>query len=216
MVGIILFAAASLIAILLNIDVLAIILEICCIVILLNGPFTFDAEMMTFYLRSFDFWYKWFNWTMYLCAYLIWTNRQYEMDNVARTEFAFRNLTITIAMLHIFSVDAYHVPDRKKKRTLLFMILIAIYFHICIVWRLHFMKPTARWRDSEIDIPLMQIKVSLRGMMMNSMGNLIIFMVKQLVRMINHPQVAAFELYPKVNWIAEDEEVHQEPTLEQA
>ena len=214
-VGIVLFALASAIAILLNIGVLAIVLETCCIVILLIGPFTFDAEMIKFYLKSFDFWYKWFNWTMYLCGYFIWSNRQHNMSGTAWTEFAFRNLAITITMLHIFSVDAYHVSDRKKKRALLVFILIAIYFHICIVWRLHFMNPTGRWRDWEIYIPLMRIKVSLRGMMMNSMGNLIIFMVKQLVLMIKHPQVAALELFPKVAWTSEDEEDHQERILEE-
>ena len=77
------------------------------------------------------------------------------------------------------------------------------------------MNPMGRWRDREIDIPLMRIKVSLRGMMMNSMGNLIIFMVKQLMLMIQHPQVAALQLYPKVKWIAEEEEDHQERILEE-
>ena len=214
-VGLNLFAVASLIAILLNISVLSIISEICCIVILLIGPFTFDTKMMKFYLKSFDFWYKWFNWTMYFWAYSIWTNHQFDMSSSAWMEFSFRNLAITIAMLHIFSLDAYHVPDRKKKSALLVCILIVIYFHICIVWRLYFMNPTERWMDWEIDIPLMRIKVSLRGMMMNSMGNLIIFMIKQLLLMIQHPQVAAFDLYPTVAWDAEDEEDHQEPILEQ-
>ena len=78
------------------------------------------------------------------------------------------------------------------------------------------MNPTERWMDTEIDVPLMRIKVSLRGMMMNSMGNLIIFMVKQLVLLIQHPKVAALQLYPKVKWIFEDEEDHQEPILEEA
>ena len=77
------------------------------------------------------------------------------------------------------------------------------------------MNPTERWTDWEINIPLMRISVSLRGMMMGSMGNLIIFMIKQLVLMIVHPQVAAFELYPNVQWIAGDEEDHQEPILEE-
>ena len=214
-IGTILFAVASVVAIPLDIDDLAVISEMCFIVILLIGPFTFNAEMMKFYLKSFDFWYKWFNWTMYLCAYSIWNSRQYDMNGTAWTEFAFRNLAITITMLIIFSIDAYHVSDRKKKRALLFLILIAVYFHICIVWRLYFMNPTERWTDWEIEIPLMRIKVSLRGMMMNSMGNLIIFMIKQLVLMIQHPDVAALQLYPKIKWIAEDEEDHQEPILEE-
>ena len=77
------------------------------------------------------------------------------------------------------------------------------------------MSPTGRWKDWEIDIPLMRIKVSLRGMMMNSMGNLIIFMIKQMVLMIQHPQVAALQLYPKIKWIEEDEEDHHEPIVEE-
>ena len=40
-------------------------------------------------------------------------------------------------------------------------------------------------------------------------------MAKQLALMIQHPQVAAFELYPKVKWIAEGEGDNEEPMLEE-
>ena len=215
LIGIIIAAATALGAIPLSIDILAIIAEIFCILILLVGPFTFDAEMMKFYLKSFDFWYKWYNWIMYLCAYSVWTNHQYVMANMAWTEFALRNLVITLTMFYIFAVDAYHVPERNKKRALLILIVVAIYFYVCIFWRLHFLHPRDHWEDWDIELPLMQVNVSLRGMMMSSMGNLIIFMIKQLVLMALHPGVAAFELYPKVTWIGDEEEDQGRPPLEE-
>ena len=215
LIGIIIAAAATLFAIPLSINILAIVSETCCIIILLVGPFTFDVEMMKAYLKSFDFWYKWFNWTMYLRAYSIWTNRLYDMDGLAWTEFALRNFAITLTMLYIFAVDAYHAPERNKKRALFILILVAMYFYVCIVSRLHFLHPSERWEDWEIELPLMQVDVSLRGMMMSSMGNFIIFMVKQLVVMALHPGVAAFQLYPKITWIGEEEEDQVRPSLEE-
>ena len=203
-------------AILFGTHILAIISETCCIAILVVGPFTFNTEMMKVYVKSFDYWYKWFNWTLYLCAYSVWTNHQHDMNGTAWTEFALRNLVITITIFYIFSIDAYHVPERKKKRALLILILTAAYFYVCIVWQLYFQNPAKDWEDLEIQIPLMQVEVSLRGMMMSSLGNLIIFMIKQLALMVAHPGAADFGLYPEIKWIGDEREDHPDPILEES
>ena len=201
----VIFAVVLVIAIFLDINILAIVLEICLMVFMVIGTFTFDVERTKFYLKSFDFWYKWFNWTMYVCAYSVWTNHQYDMTGADWVEFLFRNLDITITMFYIFSIDAYHVSNPTKKRGLAMLIAVAVYFHVCIVWQLHFLAPTQNWIDWIIQIPVMQVGVSLRGMMMSSMGNFIVFMIKQLVLMIRHPGAAALELYPQIIWFEDSE-----------
>ena len=68
------------------------------------------------------------------------------------------------------------------------------------------LNPGQKWQEQEILIPLIKLKVSLRSMMMSGLANFILFMGKQLMVMIKHPGAAAFELFPKIRWIADEEE----------
>ena len=190
----------------LGISIAAIAAEIFCILLLLIGPFTFDMEMMRFYLKSFDFWFKLFNWTMYMIADAIWNSRQMNMDGVAWVECAFRNLMVTIIIFYIICIDAYHVQARYKKRALIILIALVMYYESCILLQIFSMNPSHRWNDDDIVIPALGISKSLRSTMMNTLGNFILFMSKQLFVMIRHPGCAAFGLFPRIDWISENQE----------
>ena len=201
-----------------GISTAAITAEICCILLLLIGPFTFDMEMMRFYLKSFDFWFKLFNWTMYMIADAIWSSRQTHMDGVMWTECAFRNLMVTIIIFYIICIDAYHVQTRYKKRALIILIALAMYYETCILLQIFSMNPSRGWDDEDIVITTLAISQSLRSTMLNTLGNFILFMSKQLFVMIRHPGCAAFGLFPHIEWIGENQEqpVQPAPDLERS
>lgn len=183
---------------------LAIIGEIFGIVILLIGPFTFDLKMMRFYRKSFDFWFKWYNWTVYLVGCIFWNHLESNMDGVTWTEFAFRSCVITTIIFYIICIDAYQVRASLKRRALAMVVGLAVYYQICNLFQVLPLNPWRSWNDRDITIPVLHIPVSVRSMMMSGLSNFILFMGKQLVVMVKHPGTAALELFPKINWIEED------------
>ena len=78
------------------------------------------------------------------------------------------------------------------------------------------MSPNKRWEDRNIMIPILDIELSLRSTMMNSLGNFIMFTAKQLCVMLMHPGTAAFELYPKIEWLEDQESRNVESELQEA
>ena len=203
--GVVVFAIVALCGNVASIPLLAIIPEILCSFFLLTGPFTFEVEMMKFYLKSFEFWFKWFNWTLYFVSYAIWSNLEWEMNASLWTEFAFRNLAVTIVIFYIVCIDAYHVPNRQKIRSLILLIMLAVYCQYCNLFQVTILDPRRSWEDKDILIPVMRINMSLRSMMMSGLSNFILFMSKQLVVLIRHPGSASFRLFPKIIWINEDD-----------
>ena len=183
---------------------LAVICEILCVVILLIGLLTFDLEMMRFYRKSFDFWFKWYNWTVYLVGSIIWHNLESNMDGVMWTEFAFRNCALMTIICYITCIDAYHVRTALKRRALAIIVGLAVYYQICNLFQVFPLNPLKSWVDRDITIPLLHTSFSVRSIMMSGLGNFILFMGKQIVVMVRHPGAAALELFPKINWIEEN------------
>lgn len=201
-----------------HVNSLLIVAEILCSSILMIGPLTFDIEMMRFYLKSFDFWFKWFNWTIYVIADAVWNHREFDMNGLMWAQFASQYLCLTIIIFYIICIDAYHVPVRFKKCALFMLMVLTMYYQFCNVWSLFPLTPWQSWNDTDVILPL-GIKVSLRSMMMSSLGNFIVFMGRQLVQMVWHPGTAAMDLYPQINWIGigdnnEIEEEHKEDHLD--
>ena len=104
-------------------------------------------------------------------------------------------------VLYIICVDAYHISHKYKVRALIVLIILILYYQICILNQLYALSPNRTWEDQEIVIPVLRISVSLRALMLSSLSNFIIFIGKQLTLMLLHPNKAVLEVYPAVQWL---------------
>ena len=184
-----------------GIGIIPLIIDILCTLLLVSGILTFDVEMMRFYVKSFDFWFKAFYWTLFQATDVIWDAIEKEMDYMEWTMYALRKLMIAIFIFYVMCIDAYHVSQRAKKLGLLLALLLAVYRQVCIALQI-------LWDDRDdrqITVTGLHIELSFRNTMMNALGNFILFMMKQLAVMIMHPGTAAFELYPKIEWLQDQE-----------
>ena len=172
--------------------------ELLCILSLLIGISTFDLKMVRYYLVSFDFLYKLFNWTLYMFADIIWNDIHSEMSTLRWTCYALKGMIFTMMILYISCIDAYQIPHRYKVRALIVLVGLIGYFQICTLLQVYSFNLGKAWSDTEVVIPILKISISLRSLMLNSLNNFILFIGKQLVLMLLHPNKAIMPIYPKI------------------
>ena len=200
-----------------GIHTLTVILQILLVGVLLIGLFTFDVEMMRFYMKSFDFWFKAFYWALFSAAdgTLNGLEKANEED-IEWIAYMFRKCIFTVLVFYVICIDAYHVSQRFKKAASVISLMLAVYCQVCIALQVNAFSPQEKWDDHNIVISKMGIELSLRSTMMNSLGNFIMFMTKQLVILFMHPGTAAFQLYPKIEWTEDQESWNEENAVQQA
>ena len=165
---------------------------------------TADIKMAKYYLRSFEFYFKLLNWIMYIVAALAWTvmNEEWVIGESC-ADHVFLNVIRTLIVLYIICIDAFHISHRTKVITMVTWICAVLYSWICNMMQVHVYDPSKVWQDSEVQIPLLNIQISLRMMLLNSSANFIVFVGKQLALIVLHPGKANIPLYPKVKWIGD-------------
>ena len=177
--------------------------ELIAIILLLLALFTSDIKMVKYYLRSFEFYFKLLNWIMYIVAALIWNVLNEDWDAMEWADVVLFNIARTLILLYILCIDAFHITHRTKVITMVVWICVVLYLWLCIAAQVHIQDPWQKWQDSEVKIPLLSIQISLRMMLLNSLGNFIVFVGNQLALIVLHPGKANIPMYPKVEWIGD-------------
>ena len=87
---------------------------------------------------------------------------------------------------------------------MLILISSILYYEICILKQVHALNPSERWDDTTIQIPIFGASLSLRALMLNALFNFLIFIGKQLFLTVRHPNQAAIDMYPQIEWIDDE------------
>ena len=175
--------------------------EIILIGLLLIGLMTFDLKMIRYYLTSFDSIYKLVNWSLYVVADIIWNGAQRDMDAFDWLQCISLDIIFTSLVVYVVLIDSYQISHKSKTRAMSVSILISVYGQMCILSQVYALNPNENWEDNEVLLPVMKIWLSMRALMVTSLGNCIIFLVKQLALTVRYPNCCALPVYPKIDWV---------------
>ena len=170
-------------------------------VLLQIGLCTFHMKMMKYYAQSFDLYYKLFNWGVYIFADILWHQGERDMDSYKWCEYTLRSSIITMIIFYVVCIDAYHISHKYKVRALLVLVGTILYFQFCIFNQIYTLNPNESWDDHELFVPVFNIALSLQTLLLNSLVNFIIFVGKQLILTMLHPNKAMIQIYPRIEWI---------------
>ena len=179
---------------------LTIIYELFCIVLLSIGVLSFNIKMIKYYLANFDFYWKLLNWTLFVIADAMWNHHEVDMAAARFIAYILRQIILTIVVLHIICIDAYHLTYRSKFRATVLISVMIMYWWFCVASQVYVFDPMIGWRDVEIRV-VWGISMSLQAVMSGTLINFILFILKQLILMKLHPNEAFIEVYPSIQWV---------------
>jgi len=179
---------------------LAIIYEFCCVVLLTIGLWSFNTKMLKYYATDFDGYWKMLNWSLFVVADVMWNHHEVDMDAARFIAYILLQIILTIVVVHIICIDAYHLTYRSKLRATVLISVLVIYWWFCTASQVYVLDPTTGWRDVEVGVAW-DVSISLRAVMSSTLLNFIFFILKQLILMKLHPNQAFIEVYPAIQWV---------------
>ena len=142
------------------------------------------------------------NWSLYIFADVAWNSIFSEMTALAWLNSILLKVICTQLILYGVAIDAYQISRRHKLLAMALVVLAMVYFQGCIIMQVRASNPYEGWRDSNVVLPLLEIRLSLRALMMNSLGNFLLFTGKQAYLMLAYPNKAYIPIYPKIQWLS--------------
>lgn len=133
-----------------------------------------------------------------MSADIIWTVRNAEFDVLKWSIYILMNMILTLVTIDMIFIHCSRITHSYKLVKISFVLLFIIYYQICILNQVHVFAPGQSWDDSELSVPVLKISMSLRSLMMSSLGNLTLFMGKQFALMVRHLNRVPLPIYPKL------------------
>ncbi len=161
--------------------------------------------MIRYYFTSFDLYYKLLNWVLYVVADVIWNHIRRDMDAQTFIAYILLKVILTLVVLYILCIDAYHLQYLYKMRAMALLTVLIIYCSLCIANQVYILNPFEGWEDMQVHIghigDIQIPPLSLQWVMLSALTNFIIFILKQVILMILHPNQAFIEVYPAIQWV---------------
>ena len=82
----------------------------------------------------------------------------------------------------------------------------SLYWWGCVLNQVYTLHTADVWDDSQLEIEMLGIDLSLRALMFGSLNNLLLFLGKQMALLIMHSDKASLQMYPKIHWSDSDQD----------